>query len=704
MVCKKRLEYGFNGFQVPFIPRAPRSVRRRVLSKKEEEDGQVCAIEVLASLAGKLLQESESSASSNASEGNHQPASGLGAVEQESQGEAKPLVAEGVHHGSCADSAFMNEVMSQTSSQKHLGKAETDAVPECTSITNPADYFKKIGPNIKPDMCKWEDQVEHYSSRLAEAPQNFRESYNNTTKNTKNGFKREQEAGSSGIEGPSLADKCSLKDPLEFQVNSHAISNSVSKIKYPFSKGTFPNSSFSNYANNSSKVGFRDDDENFIRCNKISTKSKAFKPPHRSAHRRIRKLVASKYWKTAPKLKDCELSRSDAGAKPLFQKRKAYHSFERGHYDSLFKRRKFSNQCSVLTLDGGFSSESVSNSLEKGMDASNPSSSSKQHESKDSHVKFSIKSFKIPELYIEVPETATIGSLKRTVMEAVMAILGDGVHVGVVLQGKKVRDDSRTLQQTGLSCEENIDNLGFTLEPSSLQGSPSVCVGDPSYREPSPSIRSPRTPVLDSGITDILHDSPLLTTPFNPIESNHESISSPTDMMTDKVAADSKSLVVVPDRGTEPLAIVPVTQKAKRSELVQRRTRRPFSVSEVEALVQAVEELGTGRWRDVKLLAFENADHRTYVDLKDKWKTLVHTARISPQQRRGEPVPQELLDRVLAAHAFWSQHQGKQQQQQQHGKQQPPATPNKVKESSAPPQCLSVVGEAVGVIQPVGTM
>lgn len=91
----------------------------------------------------------------------------------------------------------------------------------------------------------------------------------------------------------------------------------------------------------------------------------------------------------------------------------------------------------------------------------------------------------------------------------------------------------------------------------------------------------------------------------------------------------------------------------------------------------------------------------TYI-LQDKWKTLVHTARISPQQRRGEPVPQELLDRVLAAHAFWSQHQGK----QQNGKHQPPLTPNKFKESSAPPpQCLSVnVGEAVGVIQAVGSM
>lgn len=53
--------------------------------------------------------------------------------------------------------------------------------------------------------------------------------------------------------------------------------------------------------------------------------------------------------------------------------------------------------------------------------------------------------------------------------------------------------------------------------------------------------------------------------------------------------------------------------------------------------------------------------------LQDKWKTLVHTAKISPQQRRGEPVPQELLNRVLAAHAYWSQHQAKQNGKHQNG-------------------------------------
>lgn len=52
-------------------------------------------------------------------------------------------------------------------------------------------------------------------------------------------------------------------------------------------------------------------------------------------------------------------------------------------------------------------------------------------------------------------------------MEAVTAILEGGLRVGVVLEGKKIRDDSRTLLQSGISCKDNIDTLGFTLEPSS---------------------------------------------------------------------------------------------------------------------------------------------------------------------------------------------------------------------------------------------
>lgn len=64
-------------------------------------------------------------------------------------------------------------------------------------------------------------------------------------------------------------------------------------------------------------------------------------------------------------------------------------------------------------------------------------------------------------------------------MEAVTAILRGGLHIGVLLQGKEVKDDNRTLLQTGISHNDYLDTLGFTLEPSSATSSPPMCPKDP---------------------------------------------------------------------------------------------------------------------------------------------------------------------------------------------------------------------------------
>lgn len=63
------------------------------------------------------------------------------------------------------------------------------------------------------------------------------------------------------------------------------------------------------------------------------------------------------------------------------------------------------------------------------------------------------------------------GNLQRTVMEAVTKILGGGLHVGVRVQGKKVRDDNKTLLQTGISNENQLGSLGFSLEPNPSKSS-----------------------------------------------------------------------------------------------------------------------------------------------------------------------------------------------------------------------------------------
>ncbi|CAI0443243.1 unnamed protein product [Linum tenue] len=682
MVLKKRQSHGFNSLHFPSVPKAPRSARR-AFRKRIVEDSQICAFELLASLAGKLLQESESSsASSNASDAHDRPAISDGVVKRE-RVETKPVKTECLDLGSCEESIFLPDYDSPSSDSRQSLKeipppAESDSILERSSTVSNADSSEKGNGDEKPIQCeKVLAKVEGVSPVSVETCDAKPES----------GLGRQPLADGMETRGLILDNACSSKDPMKLSAKNPALVNSANTVKVLSHGNSLPSASDLKHGNDV-KLGIRDDDENFFRFNKLSNRRKAFKPSSRIGDRRIRKLLSSKYWKAAPKLKDYELTKplfADLGMKPLHHKRKLSCNPDKTQGDILYKRRKFSDRSLVIASDGGFSSESVCNSPEKGMSGDNGSAVlcnggvliSIVH-SRSSLVKLSIKSFKIPELFIDVPENATVGSLKRTVVEAVTALLGGGLRVGLVLHGKKVRDDNRTLLQTGITSTENIETLGFTLEPNSVQAPVPLCCEEPPAILPCETShlipRSPETPIVESlKLIDSLNLAPSPTTNHadnNSETSDQEPLSSNADVVADnKPPSDSKALVAVEPASAEALAVVPLNQKSKRSENVQRRTRRPFSVSEVEALVEAVEELGTGRWRDVKLRSFDNADHRTYVDLKDKWKTLVHTAQIAPQQRRGEPVPQNLLDRVLAAHGYWSQHQAK-----QHNKNQVTAT------------------------------
>ncbi|MCL7028135.1 hypothetical protein MKW94_023351, partial [Papaver nudicaule] len=312
--------------------------------------------------------------------------------------------------------------------------------------------------------------------------------------------------------------------------------------------------------------------------------------------------------------------------KLILQNRRNGFTRQRSQRNSSFKRRKVFGQRSGLTYGRGMSNECISKSLEKGVDGDTGGSASRasssvsgqkiSSQSRDSHVKLCIKSFRVPELFIEIPETATVGSLKRSVMEAVNAILGGGLRVGVVVKGKKVRDDSKTLLQTGISHDEELDNLGFTLEPHPAIVQPAVH-SDHSLRlmpseAPQPLSRYPSTPSDADMYGASLY--PHTTGMGNFMDSDHDSVPSLSDTSAGRITEDSRALVAVPPLNMDPLAMFPY-RKSRRTD-AQRRIRRPFSVNEVEALVLAVEKLGTGRWRDVKIRAFDNAKHRTYVDLK----------------------------------------------------------------------------------------
>ncbi|XP_022752736.1 telomere repeat-binding protein 5-like isoform X2 [Durio zibethinus] len=633
MVLHKRLDYGFNGYQVPAIPRATRSARKRVPFRKRVDD-QISAFDLLATVAGKFLLDKESTpASSNKLSAEDQSAVGKNTVKVERRDGDRSLKLETCKQDSTDRELLVSELVLQTndpnySSRKsqsiqndaHFGFASVISTSDCSERV---DAQKLMNGKIKNEMGSLSCKVETGSFVCGTAGDFIK------PESEIKGLIDEELDRADKVSIVELADTCPLEDPVVVDGKPPALVSSDSSGKSCSCGDHNPLSSFPAKRDDVNVVS-RDDDEKSSGCTHPSPIKKSFRPTPRIGDRRIRKILSSKYWKVAPKLKDVTYSNSDENLKSAYCDR--HLRYERNY---PFKKRKFLHCSSVSNSDGGISSEGISYSPEKRINGNASSVYSKKHgvtgesssladqhksHSRDSHVKLRIKSFRVPELFIEIPESATVGSLKRTVMEAVTAILGGGLRVGVLLQGKKVRDDNKTLLQMGISCDNQMDALGFSLEPNPSRNSPSLCPGGSPIMlpcdTPLPLARYPATSGLGNQVNCDASPEPHMPILGNFVESDHDSAPSPTDMSFDKGATDSKALVAVPAMTMKAQAVVPAHRKSKYSEVVQRRIRRPFSVAEVETLVQAVEILGTGRWRDVKLRAFDNVKHRTYVDLK----------------------------------------------------------------------------------------
>jgi len=77
----------------------------------------------------------------------------------------------------------------------------------------------------------------------------------------------------------------------------------------------------------------------------------------------------------------------------------------------------------------------------------------------------------------------------------------------------------------------------------------------------------------------------------------------------------------------------------------------PWALEEAEALVRGVAQCGGGKWADIKKLGFAAIEHRTAVDLKDKWRNLLRIAMLPAQSiktvgDKKREIPQELLAKV----------------------------------------------------------
>ena len=60
----------------------------------------------------------------------------------------------------------------------------------------------------------------------------------------------------------------------------------------------------------------------------------------------------------------------------------------------------------------------------------------------------------------------------------------------------------------------------------------------------------------------------------------------------------------IPEASVPPVAVVPVNRGSKHADIGQRSTRWPFYVSEVKAIVRAIEKLETGRYTTIMHLLF----------------------------------------------------------------------------------------------------
>ncbi|CAL5031476.1 unnamed protein product [Urochloa decumbens] len=656
MVMRKRPDGGSRGRRAASTPRVPNSARGKRTTRKKKDD--MCAFDLLATVAGTLLADQDNSdnvpnASGAAKSKNKK------AVKEEHDDEILPLkdmvVAKDRHSGCVVSSGGIcgipgqanNRSAENSSTRNEAGsmlesltvKPNMLARDSFVSCTRPCETSRDLC--IIPEFGA-HGTHHHGSSSLAEAEQMHQAEPKVVRKQADGhaaGLHSLVDSAGLGGRPPALvsSDSSSCVPPCSHDKEHQTTSLCRGEVQY---------------------AADRDDDENSSGCTHPSTtEDKSYKPQYLGNHR-IRKLLASKVRKTArnkicagiPSKKICG-GRSSKGSKLNLCSKKIPATRQKVQR-TIFKKKKLPHHATsfakeMLTEASGTSCRTEGRNKSRASD--------------DYHVKLRIKSFNIPELFINVPENATIGSLKRTVMDAVNNIIQGGLRVGVLLQGKDIQDDNKTLRQAGICHDKKLNNIDFTLECEGGQDSPSGVVTPEQMDLLSADVVEPlarlkrEEPFPETGGDDNQQHIP----PYRSRSlSDLYSVAHPVEMASQDTSASSQAIVPFAPSDDGALAIVPHCNP-RRSETGQRRTRMPFTVDEVAMLVEAVELIGTGRWRAVKMHAFEHAEHRTYVDLKDKWKTLVHTANISPQERRGVPVPQELLDRVLAAQAYWSQHQTK---------------------------------------------
>lgn len=354
--------------------------QKRGLIREKAADN-LSAFDLLATVAGKLL-EGESS--------QHTP------DEKDQLGNAQDVVMQEQDEGNLCvkdehcDKGINLEIGLQVEDHdcivKEISGPRNDASPAPASVITSShclekdDFLVKMDVNDdKSDFCSHSRNTEGY------AP-------GHTDSSIRNGNESPEEHDGKGeiLSGNGLDMHCS-EDPEFFDGDSPAVASSDCSIKLSLGVDHYPCRD-----NNNVKVVTRDDDENSSECTQPST-MKAARLPARIGDRRIRKLLASKYWRVKDgdhsdtgilpllssflccslfllALSDCFKSDDDyflfhfAGLRCIYRSRRTGYKRQRSQRIYPFKKRKFYHYSSLSNSDGDTGCKGVYDSSERAID------------------------------------------------------------------------------------------------------------------------------------------------------------------------------------------------------------------------------------------------------------------------------------------------------------------------------------------------
>lgn len=335
-MLQKRLDYGFNGYQVPPIPRAARSARviihspdillllrflfwssiiyvlrlfqRRCIFKRKADDPQMCAFDLLATVAGKLLLDGESSPPlANTSSVKELP---IGVKDSFCVAEDKPLEEKSDDREYYERNFLFTELVSEAPNpnvcSNELACTQNDVISGPASGITTSDCSEKVGcgEQLVSDDCKLRLGIFTPSVDVESSGFGLSANCGSEDESRKDNIKMDI----ANTKNLLIGNKASLCSSGNLEVSDRkpsALVCSVDSVKFPFCKDHTPCGSLPVNRENV-KLVTRDDDDNSSEYTEPSTRNKAFKSPPRVGDRRFRKMLASKHCKITPNVKNEE--------------------------------------------------------------------------------------------------------------------------------------------------------------------------------------------------------------------------------------------------------------------------------------------------------------------------------------------------------------------------------------------------------------